>query len=76
MKANIFIDRFESLPLKAQREVIDFIDFLQFKNITKITRKHKSKTKLFEEKFVGIWKDRKDFEDSSEWVKTLRKKEW
>ncbi|NEP45331.1 MAG: hypothetical protein F6K35_41385 [Okeania sp. SIO2H7] len=33
-------------------------------------------TPLKEEPFIGMWSERKDLEDSSQWVKFLRKKEW
>ena len=29
-----------------------------------------------DEPFVGMWKDREDIEDSSQWVRQLRKQEW
>ena len=29
-----------------------------------------------DESFVGMWKDREDIEDSSQWVRQLRKQEW
>ena len=31
---------------------------------------------LEDEPFVGMWKDREDMEDSSQWVRQLRQKEW
>lgn len=31
---------------------------------------------LEEEPFVGMWKDRKDMEDSSQWVRQVRQQEW
>ena len=27
-------------------------------------------------RFVGIWRDRQDMEDSSDWVRGVRKREW
>jgi hypothetical protein len=29
-----------------------------------------------DEPFVGMWKDREDMEDSSQWVRQLRQQEW
>jgi hypothetical protein len=29
-----------------------------------------------DEPFVGMWKDREDMEDSSQWVSQLRQQEW
>lgn len=31
---------------------------------------------LQDEAFVGMWKDREDMEDSSQWVHQLRQQEW
>ena len=32
--------------------------------------------KLQDEPFVGMWKDREDMEDSSQWVRQARHQEW
>ncbi|WP_233219763.1 hypothetical protein [Pleurocapsa sp. CCALA 161] len=29
-----------------------------------------------DEPFVGMWKDREDMEDSSQWVRQVRQQEW
>jgi len=71
---NIY-NKFESLPIEAQRQVIAFIDFLQ--NKYEIRKSKKSDEQKFgDDKFIGIWQDRKDLEDSSNWVKSLRKNNW
>ena len=31
---------------------------------------------LEDEPFVGMWKDREDMEDSSQWVRHIRQQEW
>lgn len=31
---------------------------------------------LEDEPFVGMWKDREDMEDSSQWVRQTRQQEW
>jgi AbrB family looped-hinge helix DNA binding protein len=31
---------------------------------------------LKDEPFVGMWRDREDMADSSEWVRTTRQREW
>lgn len=33
-------------------------------------------TALENEPFVGMWQDREDLEDSSQWVRQLRQQEW
>ena len=68
-------NKFESLPIEAQKQVLAFIDFLQ--------KRYESKTKmqsvlkpLSNKKFVGIWKNREDLKDSSLWIRNVRKKQW
>jgi hypothetical protein len=75
MEEKLFYNKFDSLPLEAQKQVLTFIDFLQkqYESKLKKTRRRKS---VVNNKFVGIWEDRKDLEDSSLWVRSLRKKEW
>lgn len=29
-----------------------------------------------EDPFIGLWKDREDMQDSSQWVRTTRQREW
>ncbi|HEX3552513.1 MAG TPA: AbrB/MazE/SpoVT family DNA-binding domain-containing protein [Thermoanaerobaculia bacterium] len=36
----------------------------------------KPKRSLKDEPFVGMWRDREDMADSSEWVRTARQREW
>ena len=65
-----------TLPPEAQQEVMDFIEFIT-RRYKKIPAKDKRrKAKLTEEAFVGMWRDRQDMEDSSEWVRGVRKREW
>lgn len=68
--------QFNMLPDEARREVIDFIAFLQLRYRRLNFDKHHQVSKLAEEPFLGIWKDRKDFTDSVEWVRDCRKREW
>ncbi len=35
-----------------------------------------SLSNIQDEPFVGMWKDREDMEDSSEWVHQVRQQEW
>ncbi len=66
------------LPLKAQREVVDFIDFLKTRYATesKDQKKALSATPIEDEIFIGMWHNRKDLKDSSEWVKKIRTNDW
>ena len=68
------IREFAALPPEARREVEDFVAFLR-QRYNKKTEK-KSDGKLSEESFVGMWKDRGEFQDSSAWVREMRENEW
>lgn len=51
-----------SLPLEAQREVLDFIAFLR-KRYKMRHPSDKPKSSLLDEPFIGMWRDREDMED-------------
>jgi hypothetical protein len=63
------------LPPQAQREVIDFIAFLR-RRYQPTSPGDKSRKKISEETFVGMWANRDDLADSSSWVRNIRKSEW
>ncbi len=68
--------KFASLPSEAQKEVADFISFLQGRYKASSAPKRVQKKNLTEEKFIGIWRNRTDIEDSTGWVRDIRKREW
>jgi hypothetical protein len=77
MTKDNFLQEFDTLPPGAQKQVLDFIAFLQtrYSSISgKIPAKPKSK--LAEEPFIGIWRNREDMHDSSAWVRKIRAAEW
>ncbi|MDW8327157.1 MAG: DUF2281 domain-containing protein [Anaerolineales bacterium] len=67
---------FSKLPPEAQQQVIDFIAFLQTRYVPLRPRKKAKPTKLAQETFIGMWRDRKDLRDSTAWVRNLRASEW
>jgi len=69
------LDEFVSLPVDAQREVTDFIAFLRQKYQTKVPVRDNN-AQIQENKFIGMWSDREDLTDSTDWVRNLRDKEW
>jgi hypothetical protein len=69
------LKEFVSLPLDAQRQVADFVTFLHQKYKTQ-TPSRENSSSLREDKFIGMWRDRKDLSDSTEWVENVRAKEW
>ena len=69
------------LPEDMLQEVWDFAMFLQEKRkqhgvLRQIKTKQVNNQPLSQEPFIGIWKNRQEMTDSSEWVKQLRKEEW
>lgn len=68
--------QFNALPAEAKREVIDFIAFLQTRYQRSNLKKRPQTSKLSEDPFIGIWKDREDLKDSVAWIRDVRKNEW
>lgn len=71
MENKRFYNKFVSLPIEAQKQVMAFIDFLQKRYESKSKRADKVKS-IADNKFVGLWEKREDLKDSSEWIKNLR----
>ncbi len=65
----------DSLPPEAQKQVEDFIAFLKTR-YKPMHKKRAKKSRLENEPFVGMWKDREDMRDSVKWVRELRQREW
>jgi hypothetical protein len=65
-----------SLPTEAQRQVMDFVAFLKARYRPVADAPQAKRDKLDEEPFVGMWRDREDMRNSSEWVRQLRQREW
>jgi hypothetical protein len=63
------------LPSEAQRQVIDFIAFLKPRYRPSHARKTAKPPNLEKEPFIGR-RDREDLQDSSAWVRDLRKSYW
>ncbi len=76
MDRNSVLDKFYALPQDAQQQVIDFIAFLQTRYESEESSEVAKPQKITDEAFVGIWKNRKYMEDSSAWVREMRKNEW
>ena len=67
---------FIALPPEAQRQVADFIAFLQTR-YEKIRSSQKSnQVSLADDPFIGMWHDREDMQDSTAWVRSIREREW
>ena len=70
------MENFNTLPDDAQRRVVELVELLAKQNLrSKPTHKNRVAA-LADEKFIGIWKDRIDIEDSNAYVREVRKSEW
>ncbi len=75
MREENLLEAFRSLPPEAQRQVTDFVAFLQLRYSSLPERKRKKKA-LSREPFIGMWRDREEMRDGLEWVRHLRQHEW
>lgn len=77
MISPMMLDDFKKLPPNAQQEVVDFIAFLKdrYSNSQTVSKKNLH-TPLAQDAFIGMWRLRDDLQDSSQWVRDLRRKEW
>ena len=75
MTSNDVLEKFRTLPPEAQKQVLDFIAFLETR-YRPVRRKETVGVRLSQEGFVGIWRDRTDLRDSSGWVRSMRGTEW
>jgi len=77
MSEKELIKRIKKLPSEAQQEAADFVEYLSQKYIQQPVDSSSSKKKsILESSFRGMWKDREDMQDSSKWVRELRKSRW
>ncbi len=65
-----------SLPPQAQQQVIDFVAFLKTRYPARPRTFSAKRTELAKEAFIGMWRDRADMQDSTDWVRQLRQDEW
>ncbi|BAY37735.1 hypothetical protein NIES2111_20760 [Nostoc sp. NIES-2111] len=70
------LNEFLSLPVEAQRQVIDFIAFLRQRYTVAEPVKAPVDDNLANDSFIGMWRDRQDLTDSTAWVRSVRKNEW
>ncbi|MEX0610039.1 MAG: DUF2281 domain-containing protein [Balneolaceae bacterium] len=74
MSEKELIKQLKKLPSEAQQEAADFVEFLSKKYLQQSDETDPSKKKsILESSFRGMWKDREDMQDSTKWVRELRK---
>lgn len=66
---------FESLPTEAQRQVLNFIAFLQQTYAPSI-KPQTTEIDWINDPFIGMWQERQDMDDSTTWVRNIRENEW
>lgn len=76
MEQEKIINEISNLPPEAQRQVVDFIAFLRTRYKRSDAEKQAKRINLVNEPFIGIWKDREDMNNSSKWLRNVRKAEW
>ncbi|WP_414541977.1 hypothetical protein [Nostoc sp. CCY0012] len=76
MSQSEFLNEFLSLPVEAQRQVIDFIAFLRQKYTVIEPASQSPDIDLINHNFIGMWSDRQDLTDSTNWVRAVREREW
>jgi len=64
-----------SLPPEAQRQILDLVVFLKAQYVSAPTA-GKAKRRFTKKPFIGMWRDRKDMQDSTAWVRKLRQCQW
>ncbi len=67
--------QFTTLPPDAQALVIDFIASLKQRYNYSQSPQPKQ-TNWRSDPFIGLWQDRQDIQDSTQWVRSTRSSEW
>lgn len=77
MSEKELIKQIRKLPTEAQQEAADFVEFLSKKYLRKPEVTHSTKKKsIAENSFRGVWRNRDDLQESTKWVRELRKSHW
>lgn len=76
METTSIAQEIASLPPEAQRQVVDFVAFLKTRYPAWQAVRKAKRTKLADEPFIGMWRGREDMQDSTAWVRRLRRREW
>ena len=66
---------FDSLPIEAQRQALNFIAFLQ-QTYAPAIKPQKTEIDWVNDPFIGMWQERQDMDDSTTWVRNIRENEW
>jgi hypothetical protein len=72
MEQERLINQFKCLSPRDQRQVFDFITFLQGRYKSSKGRNGSAGILLKDEPFFGMWKDREEMAGSTSWVRNIR----
>ncbi len=76
MNQTRILQNFNALPAEAQELVSSLVAFLGREHQRSKSSRKKNAINLTDDKFIGLWQDRDDMQDSSAYIRTLRKNEW
>lgn len=76
MNLQMVLDDIKTLPQEKQEEVADFIAFLKSRFGIRKKKSASTDTTVKTDGFFGMWRDRDEMADSSEWVRDMRRREW
>jgi mRNA-degrading endonuclease RelE of RelBE toxin-antitoxin system len=68
--------KIKRLPPAARKQAQDFIDFLYQKYASEPRKKPSDKQRISDSPIFGMWKLKEEMEDSTEWVRNVRKSQW
>lgn len=75
MKEDVWRE-FMALSEKDQWRVANLIMSLRAESRPALSGRPEQQAELADEPFVGIWREREDMQDSNDWVRETRGREW
>ena len=70
------LQNIQKLPPEAQKQVSDFVAFLNARYSAANRSRKTRRVRLAKEPFIGMWKNRADMRDSVNWVRQMRREQW
>lgn len=68
-------NKINKLPPEAKKQARDFVDYLYERYVEDEDSKS-TEDSISESPFFGMWKYREDMQDSTAWVRKVRKSQW
>jgi hypothetical protein len=70
------IEQFNTLTPAHQQQAIDFIAFLKAREQVETVEPIVEATAWSDDPFFGLWADRAELQDSTQWVRQMRQEQW